>query len=64
MRYSRIRRARNQRRYFHDHYNFNFGRYLFFTAGTMGKYISGFIAPILKSKEAGQLVQNDPDDRR
>ncbi|MFY9177522.1 MAG: SPOR domain-containing protein [Caldicoprobacterales bacterium] len=65
MRYSRIRRARNQRRYFSMIIIIFLilGGIYFFTAGTMGKYISGFIAPILKSKEAGQLVQNDPDDQ-
>ena len=39
------------------------GGIYFFTAGTMGKYISGFIAPILKSKEeTDQLDQKEPYD--
>jgi len=65
MRYSRIRRARNQRRYLSIVimiFLILVGIY-FFTAGTMGKYISGFIAPILKSKQdTAQLDQNDPYD--
>lgn len=63
MRYSRIRRARNQRRYISlvIIIFLILGGIYFFTAGTMGKYISGFIAPILKSKqETDQLDQKEP----
>lgn len=65
MRYSRIRRARNQRRYISlvIMIFLILGGIYFFTAGTMGKYISGFIAPILKSKEeTDQLDQKEPYD--
>jgi len=65
MRYSRIRRSRNRRRYLSSVIMIFLilgGIYLF-TAGTMGKYISNFIAPILKSKqETAQLDQNEPYD--
>lgn len=63
MRYSRIRRARNQRQYISlvIIIFLILGGIYFFTAGTMGKYISGFIAPILKSKqETDQLDQKEP----
>lgn len=63
MRYSRIRRARNQRQYISlvIIIFLILGGIYFFTAGTMGKYISGIIAPILKSKqETAQLDQKEP----
>ncbi|NLZ52732.1 MAG: SPOR domain-containing protein, partial [Thermoanaerobacteraceae bacterium] len=63
MRYSRIRRARNQRQYISlvIIIFLILGGIYFFTAGTMGKYISGIIAPILKSKqETDQLDQKEP----
>ena len=66
MRYSRVKRVRNQRRYaFIVIILFLIlGGIYFFTAGTMGKYISNFIAPILKSRQSTeQLAQQDSNDR-
>lgn len=53
MRYSRIRRGRNQRRYASVLIVLFiiFGGIYFFTAGTMGKFMSEFITPILKSRQ-------------
>ena len=53
MRYSRIRKVRNQRRYASVLVVIFliFGGVYFFTAGTMGKYFSNLISPILKSKQ-------------
>ena len=62
MRYSRVKRARNQRRYaFIVIILFLIlGGIYFFTAGTMGKYISNFITPILKSKQQpDELVRDE-----
>ncbi len=69
MRYSRIKRGRNQRRYASVIITLIllFCVLYFLTAGTIGKYLSNLISPILRSKQEydkgneGPFIDNDGD---
>lgn len=65
MRYSRIKKGRNQRRYASAIITLIliFGALYLITAGTMGKYLGDLISPILKSKGENHGTQ-DPSDNK